>query len=81
VSEELNGSLEIEDRGSVLMVRVDGGPHALFGRDIADPLDELVERAGRDPNIRAGEHVEFLTRQLAPAARSDCSAARWGCSS
>ena len=67
MSQELNGSLDIVDRRSVLIVRV-------------DPLDELVERAGRDPHIRAGKHVEFLTRQLAPAARSDRSAARWGCS-
>ena len=26
-----NGHLEIEDRGATLIVRVDGGPHSLFG--------------------------------------------------
>ena len=36
------GHLEIEDRGAVLVVRVDGGPHQLFGLDIAHQLDKLV---------------------------------------
>ena len=53
MSQELKGNLEIEDRGAVLIVRVDGGPQALFGRDIANQLDELVDRADRDPGIRA----------------------------
>jgi enoyl-CoA hydratase len=53
MSQDLRGNLEIEDRGSVLIVRVDGGPHALFGQDIANQLDALVERADRDPGIRA----------------------------
>ena len=38
-----NSHLQIEDRGAVLIVRVDGGPHSLFGLDIANELDELVE--------------------------------------
>ncbi|TDO44254.1 enoyl-CoA hydratase/carnithine racemase [Kribbella sp. VKM Ac-2527] len=54
--------LEIEDRDTVLIVRVAGGPHALFGVDIADQLDRLVDRADRDPNVRAvvftGTHPE-----------------------
>ena len=53
MSQELKGSLEIEDRDAVLIVRVDGGPHALFGRDIAGRLDELVDRVEGDPKIRA----------------------------
>lgn len=57
-----NAHLDIEDRGAVLIVRVDGGPHALFGVDIADELDELVNRADRDSTVRAvvftGAHPE-----------------------
>jgi enoyl-CoA hydratase len=53
MSQDLKGNLEIEDRRAVLIVRVDGGPHQLFGRDIANQLDALVDRADRDPNIRA----------------------------
>jgi enoyl-CoA hydratase len=44
---------EIEDRGAVLIVRVDGGPHALFGREIANHLDELVDRVDHDPRVHA----------------------------
>ncbi|MFI6309838.1 enoyl-CoA hydratase/isomerase family protein [Nocardia fusca] len=47
------GHLEIEDRGPVLVVRVDGGPHGLFGLEIADQLDQLVDRADRDPDVHA----------------------------
>ena len=53
MTHQLTGQLEIEDRGAVLVARVDGGPHALFGRDIAGQLEELVDRADRDPRIRA----------------------------
>ena len=57
-----NGHLEIEDRGAVLIVRVDGGPHSLFGLDIANELDELVDRVDRDPSVHAvvftGAHPE-----------------------
>jgi len=56
------GHLEIEDRGAVLIVRVDGGPHSLFGLDIANQLEELVDRADRDPSVHAvvftGAHPE-----------------------
>lgn len=56
------GHLEVEDRGAVLMARVDGGPHGLFGADIAGQLEELVDRADRDPDIHAvvftGAHPE-----------------------
>ena len=50
---ELRGNLDIEDRGSVLIARVDGGPLGLFGNDIAEQLDTLVDRADADPDIQA----------------------------
>jgi enoyl-CoA hydratase/carnithine racemase len=54
--------LEIEDRGAVLIVRVDGGPHSLFGLDIAEQLEALVDRVDRDPSVHAvvftGAHPE-----------------------
>jgi enoyl-CoA hydratase len=53
MSQDAKGSIEIEDRGAVLVARVDGGPHQLFGRDIANQLDALVDRADKDPNVRA----------------------------
>ena len=60
--DDLKGHLDIEDRGSVLVVRVDGGPHSLFGLDIANQLDELVDRADNDPTVHAvvftGTHPE-----------------------
>jgi enoyl-CoA hydratase/carnithine racemase len=56
------GHFEIEDRGAVLIVRVDGGPHALFGVEIANQLEELVDRVDHDLNIHAvvftGAHPE-----------------------
>jgi enoyl-CoA hydratase/carnithine racemase len=45
--------LDIEDRGTTLIVRVDGGPHSLFGFEIANELDELVDRVGRDSSVHA----------------------------
>src|SRR5213592_644708 len=53
MAREDNGHLEIEDRGAVLIVRVDGGPHGLFGLDIAKQLEELVDRVDRDPSVHA----------------------------
>src|SRR6202043_3992867 len=44
---------EIEDRGATLIARVDGGPHSLFGLDIANELEELVDRVDRDPSVHA----------------------------
>jgi len=38
------GHFEIEDPGAVLIVRADGGPHALFGLEIANELEEFVDR-------------------------------------
>src|SRR3954454_1318457 len=48
-----NSHLQIEDRGTTLIVRVDGGPHSLFGIEIANELDELVDRVSRDPSVHA----------------------------
>ena len=47
------GHLEVEDRGAVLIVRVDGGPHALFGPEIANELEALVDRVDHDPRVHA----------------------------
>ncbi len=49
----MSGHLGIEDRGAVLIVRVDGGQHSLFGLDIANELEELVDRVDRDPSVHA----------------------------
>ena len=58
----MKGHLEVEDGGAVLFVRVDGGPHSLFGLDIANQLEELVDRVDRDPSVHAvvftGTHPE-----------------------
>lgn len=63
------GHLAIEDRGEVLVVRVDGGPHQEFGVDLADKLDRLVKRVDRDPNVRAvvftGAHPERFVSHAA----------------
>ena len=49
----MSDHFEIEDRGSVLIVRVDGGPHSLFGVEIAKQLEEFVDRVDRDPSVHA----------------------------
>lgn len=49
----LRGNLEIEDRGTALIARIDGGPHALFGAEIAEKIEALVDRANADATIRA----------------------------
>jgi len=53
MSHTQKGNLVLEDRGAVLVVRVDGGPHSLFGVDIANELDELVNRVDGDPHVHA----------------------------
>lgn len=62
MAEEVRGSIEIEDRGAVLLARIDGGPLGLFGNDIAEQLDALVERATADNKVHAvvftGTHPE-----------------------
>lgn len=62
MTNDLKGHLHVEDRGAVQIVRIDGGPHGLFGLDIAGQMDELVRRFDRDPSIHAvvftGAHPE-----------------------
>lgn len=62
MTQGVRGDLAIEDRGAVLVARVDGGPLGLFGNDLAEQLDVLVDRADRDPAIHAvvftGTHPE-----------------------
>jgi enoyl-CoA hydratase len=62
MAHEDKGHFEIEDRGAVLIVRVDGGPHALFGPEIANQLEELVDRVDQDSPVHAvvitGAHSE-----------------------
>lgn len=53
MTQQVRGELRIEDHGPVLVARVDGGPHSLFGIQIANQLDALVERADRDPDVHA----------------------------
>ncbi|MEV4643491.1 enoyl-CoA hydratase/isomerase family protein [Saccharopolyspora sp. NPDC049357] len=53
MAEEVRGSIEVDDRGSVLVARINGGPLGLFGNDVAEALDELVERADHDPKVQA----------------------------
>ncbi|MEU4341519.1 enoyl-CoA hydratase/isomerase family protein [Nocardia sp. NPDC023852] len=56
------GHLNVEDRDSVLIVRLDGGPHGVFGLEIANQLEALVDRVDRDPSVHAvvftGAHPE-----------------------
>src|SRR5256712_14058956 len=47
------GHFEIEDRGAVLIVRGDGGPHALVAPEIANQLEALVDRVDHDPSVHA----------------------------
>ena len=53
MAHEDKSHLEVEDRGVVLIVRVDGGPDALFGLEIANQLEEFVDRVDHDPNVHA----------------------------
>jgi enoyl-CoA hydratase len=62
MAQEVEGNLEVDDRGPVLVARIDGGPLGLFGNQIAEQLDALVDRADADPSVRAvvftGTHPE-----------------------
>lgn len=53
MTEPLTGSIDTEQRDGVLVARVDGGPHGLFGADLAQKLDQLVDRVDADPNVHA----------------------------
>ena len=45
--------LEIEEHGTTLVVRIDGGKHALLSRELAAQLGDLVDRADKNPSIHA----------------------------
>ena len=53
MTEEIPGHFEVEEYGGTLVVRIDGGPHQLFGAQVARHLEALVERADKDPDIHA----------------------------
>ena len=56
ITHEDKGHLEVEDRGAVLIVRVDGGPHSVFGLDIANQLKCFpgVHAAWLSSSLRTG---------------------------
>ncbi|HMH86695.1 MAG TPA: enoyl-CoA hydratase/isomerase family protein [Gemmatimonadaceae bacterium] len=45
--------LEIDEHGTTLIVRINGGKHALLSPEIAAQLGKLVDRADKDPDIHA----------------------------
>jgi len=47
------GRIETEQRGAVIIARIDGGPRQVFGPDIAAQLEELLDRVDGDPGVRA----------------------------
>ncbi|HKW12144.1 MAG TPA: hypothetical protein VJO33_17285 [Gemmatimonadaceae bacterium] len=49
----LKAHLGIEDSGTILIVRVDGGPHGFFGPEIANQLEELVNRVDHGRRVHA----------------------------
>lgn len=54
--------LDMESRGSVLIARLDGGPHGLMGLDMANELSELLDKLESDTAVKAvvltGTHPE-----------------------
>ncbi|QHE69852.1 hypothetical protein [Rhodococcus sp. WAY2] len=57
MTHKTKGHLEVEDRGEVMSVRVDGRPHSLFGIDIANQLERSVYFGG-SMSLAEGLHVE-----------------------
>lgn len=57
-----SGGLELERRGAVLIVRLNGGPHGLMGLAMADALAALVDEVASDRQVKAvvltGTHPE-----------------------
>ena len=45
--------LEIEEHGTTLIVRINGGKHALFDQEITAQLGKLVDKADKDSNVHA----------------------------
>jgi enoyl-CoA hydratase/carnithine racemase len=52
-STQTKGNIIVENRGAILIARIDGGPHALLDQEIAKQLKELVDKVDKDPNIHA----------------------------
>lgn len=54
--------LDMESRGSVLIARLDGGPHGLMGLDMANELSQLLDKLESDTAVKAvvltGTHPE-----------------------
>lgn len=48
-----SGRIIVEGESGILLARIDGGPHALFDAAITEELGQLVDRADRDPDVRA----------------------------
>lgn len=48
-----SGGLEVEVRGPVLIVRLDGGPNGVMGLAMADALAALVDEVGADRQVKA----------------------------
>ncbi len=67
MTDEVEDHLQVEDRGAVLIVRLDGGPHCLFGLEMSGQLEALVDRVDRDPSVHAvvftGAHPERFISQ------------------
>lgn len=53
MAQPLRGRIDIEDRGAVQVARIDGGPLGLFGPELAEHLESLVDRVDADPHIHA----------------------------
>lgn len=53
MSDHSGGALLVDQRGPVMVVTIDGGHHQLFGLELANQLDVLIERADKDPAIHA----------------------------
>jgi enoyl-CoA hydratase len=49
----INGRLDVQARGPVLIVRLEGGPHGVMGLDMAQELAALVDRVESDANVKA----------------------------
>ncbi|WP_419996944.1 enoyl-CoA hydratase/isomerase family protein [Streptomyces boninensis] len=53
MAQKESGHLAVDERGPVVVARIEGGPRQVFGPDIAEQLDALVDRVDRDPAVRA----------------------------
>ena len=47
------GHIDVEVQGKVLIARIDGGPLAELGPEVAVALSELMDRVEDNPDIRA----------------------------